>query len=119
VIPALAFLPSLIPFWARWAILAGAVAVAAALVWRSGANHVQAKWDLEKREMAIQQGEANMRAAQAGFRHLEWVAANTPRAAKRREKLDHAITQSPDWGSQPVPDGVRDAIAAALADDPS
>jgi hypothetical protein len=108
------FLLALIPGWAR--LLAAGVIVASVLgfAYAKGRMHVQAAWDEERRLTKLAQDESNIRAAQAGFKHLEWMAANAPKALKRKEELSHALQENTDWDRTAVPLGVQRAIEAAI-----
>ena len=108
------FLLALIPGWARLLAAAAIVAGVLGFAYAKGRSHVQAAWDAERRVTQLQQAESNMRAAQSGFRHLEWMAANAPKVQQRRKALDDALTTNAAWSSGAVPDSVRLAIDAAI-----
>lgn len=105
---------TLIPGWARLLAVGAIMAGVLAFTYGKGRAHVQKAWDAERRVTQLQQAESNMRAAQSGFRHLEWMAANAPKVQQRRKALDDALDTNAAWSSSPVPDGVRLAIDAAI-----
>jgi len=108
------FAASLVPGWARLLAVGAILAGALGAVYLKGRASVQALWDQERRETAILQGQAELQAKQAAFRHLERMATEAPKVQQRRKALTDALDQHRTWGDLPVPDSVRLSIDAAI-----
>lgn len=78
---------------------------------RSDWTAADAKRDALQREADEQ---ANLLANRAALRYEERKAAQVTRVVTITKEVNHAIEADPDWASEPVPLGVRGAIAAAV-----
>jgi len=58
---------------------------------------------------------ANRRADGAAGAYEAWKAAQRPAIANNERRLDHALETARQWADTPLPDGVRDELAAADA----
>ncbi len=113
---ALRYALGLLPRW-LWATLGALVlAVAYAQGWRAGAEHVRAEWQADHERLRQQVDAANLRAHEAAAVYQQLKAARAARSAARRQEVNHALDAAEQWARTAVPDGVRDALAAATAD---
>lgn len=99
-------------------VLAMTVGVAAG-AWNLASARAEAAHQRELGEIRLaherQVQEQRDRAAEALSQLATWRAQRQPRIDTTLQALTHATTASPDWADRPIPDGVRDNLAAALA----
>jgi hypothetical protein len=104
-----------------WLGAAGVVlALLAGSHWKAyvgGKDSVRAEWDIDKAERAAAQATADesarLRARAAELGYERGRAAREVRFVTVTKEVDRAIETAPDWASVRLPDGVRDAAAAA------
>jgi hypothetical protein len=108
-----------IPPWAKalaallfMAALVGAGAWGGSRVTAGGYEARIAKMETDKAAAILKHQE---RADEAAARYEEWKAARAPRVAEAKRGFDHAVQAAPDWNRTAVPDGMRNAIDAAIA----
>lgn len=59
---------------------------------------------------------ATLQANKAALRYQDWKIAQQPRVVTITKEVHDAVAVSPVWSVEPIPDGVRSAIAAASED---
>lgn len=82
---------------------------------RDGTESEHAKAIVRENELNEKINAANVEANKAGMRYEEWKSRQQPKIVYVKQKVKDALQTNPDWSVQPIPDGVRDAIAAAAA----
>lgn len=99
--------------------LAGALTFSHDWAYRKGEASTQVEWDAQKAKDAVAQRAADEAAAlqanKASLRYQDWKIAQQPRVVTVTKEITHAIEIAPAWSAEPLPDGVRSAIAAASA----
>jgi hypothetical protein len=99
-------------------LLAGALAGTAGFVKGDayGAGKVQAKWDAQQAKDRLAIDSANVAAQAAAELYEESKAKRITRTVVVTKEVSHALEAAPAWRDVALPDGVRDAVAAAAAE---
>lgn len=89
------------------------------LAFKIGWNHAESAWQRGARE-AAERFSAELQRQQEILIQTHRTLAEARRAAQTdRDTLNDALKDNPNWASEPVPDGVREALRGRMPPDPS